>query len=305
MKLVLCFPVLLLALVGCGGRTAMEEVTGEECIDGPCDGSGTTVASGGRSGSSSGKSTKASGGSSSSSKSSSGGKSAKGGDGGTPPSSAGQSSSGGKSVKGGSGGTSVASAGQSGTAGMYGIGGTSTGGISAGGGTKGMAGSTAMISFSNGRGNGVVDGWAWVALGSKDSLGSPTCLGQPITSAAPCMTATTWASPTNLCIQGMIPALPVAPSASDYDTNWGIMVSVESHDPPAPLGASFAALLPMVSGSPTVGLRAIVHRWGDAESVNYCAFFTPAQVITRDKGHPLYVLQFRLLGWFGSPVDAG
>jgi len=175
----------------------------------------------------------------------------------------------------------IAAGGMLGSAGFAGSGGRiGTGGVSGmtGGGRSGFggspAGSTAFVTFMNGQATGLMDGWGWASPGAQDSLYSPTCAGQPITATTPCTTMTTWSSNNELCITGTIPALPATPTASGYSDNWGIMVAAQCQDPPGPLGGSFRTINIQLSGSPTIGLRAVVHRWGDAETANYCASVT-------------------------------
>jgi hypothetical protein len=183
-----------------------------------------------------------------------------------------------------------------------------------GGGRSGFGGSTAVVTFMNGQATGLMDGWGWASLGAQDSLYSPTCAGQPITATNPCTTMTTWSSNTELCITGMIPALPASPTASDYRDNWGMMVAAQCQDPPGPLGNSFRTIWIQLDGSPTNGVRAVVHRWGDPEAANYCttmtsntpiAFTTFNTVCSDGSGTALTLGDVPNLDWIGIEVPSG
>lgn len=126
-------------------------------------------------------------------------------------------------------------------------------------------------------GMGPITGWGWVALGALDVITDPTCAGVPITKAKPCLTSTYWNSSTALCVSGSIPALPAAPVQSDYDNNWGIALGVNANpDDTMPIGEAYSTIAVSVTGTPTVGLRVILHRLGDPEDVTYCARYTGA-----------------------------
>lgn len=324
MKWLLCLACTVFGILACGGRSPMEDCApgsdectclagtcnrGLVCIDDQCvRPSGGTWASGGHS--------------------------SIGGTGGAPVAGGGTPTTGGRSGSGGWNGTGgiVATGGRSGSGGWSRTGGfvttggrrnsggnvgtggrIGTGGFYGSGGRTGAGGNTAIVGFSNGKGNGFVDGWGWVALGAADSLGSPTCLGQPITANTPCTTATTWSSATGLCIQGFVPALPSNPTLSDYDMNWGIIVAVECHEPPAPLGASFQSIKLFVSGSPATGLRAVVHRAGDPAGTNYCAIITSDAAIPftsfnttcwNGEGTALTLADVPNLDWIGIQVPS-
>ena len=174
----------------------------------------------------------------------------------------------------------------------------------------GAGGSTAIVTFMGGHAVGLMDGWGWVALGAEDSLVSPTCGGKPITSGTPCTTTTTWSSNIGLCISGAIPAVV----ASDYVDNWGIMVAAECREPPGPLGGSFRSINIQFDGSPTSGLRAVVHRASDPEATNYCASmmsntpiaFTAFNTKCWDgSGTPLTLGDVPNLDWIGIQVPSG
>ena len=143
--------------------------------------------------------------------------------------------------------------------------------------TGGTASSTptgTTVTFVSGKASGAMVGYGWVAMGSADTVSDPTCgPGKtPITSATPCMTSTTWSSPGSLCISGTVPALGTPP---DYTGNWGVSVGVNSDTiVGGGLGQSFSSITIAVSGSPSTGLRAMVHKKGDPDATSYCATLT-------------------------------
>jgi hypothetical protein len=129
-----------------------------------------------------------------------------------------------------------------------------------------------IVTFANGMARGAMTGVGWVAMGTVESLVSPTCAGAPITNAAPCTTTrTVWNNPSALCVTGMIPALPAVPTAVEYATNWGIQVGASAGNFNSVVGLSFSAITVFVTGSPATGLRAELHRLGDPDSTFYCA----------------------------------
>jgi hypothetical protein len=130
------------------------------------------------------------------------------------------------------------------------------------------------VTFASGKASGAMVGYGWVAMGSADSVTDPTCgPGKtPITSATPCTTSTTWNSPTALCITGNVPALGTPP---DYTGNWGVSVGVNADTiVGGGLAQSFTSITIAVSGSPSTGLRAVVHKKGDPDATSYCATLT-------------------------------
>jgi hypothetical protein len=111
----------------------------------------------------------------------------------------------------------------------------------------------------------------------------------------------------------MIPALPASPTATDYSDNWGIMVAAQCRDPPAPLGNAFRSITLQLDGSPTSGLRAVVHRFGDSDTTNYCANMTSNTAIdfTRfntscwdGSGKALALADVPNLDWIGVQVPS-
>jgi hypothetical protein len=82
-------------------------------------------------------------------------------------------------------------------------------------------------------------------------------------------------------MSGSVPALPAAPTQTDYNNNWGVSIGVGATDPAGNgLGQSFASISIAVTGAPTAGLRAVVHRKGDPVTTTYCAAMTSGTAIT-------------------------
>ncbi|MBN2573071.1 MAG: hypothetical protein JXP73_00770 [Deltaproteobacteria bacterium] len=241
------------------------------------DGSGGSSEKGGSGGSETGGTTSSSGGSNT------GGSSAKGGSGG--------------SARGGSGGSARGgSAGSSARGGSSGSGGSGSGGttttpttaVSSGGttgSTTGTGTSTGnegtVVAFGNGKGQGAMTGYAYVALGSKDTISDPTCgtSETEITSAAPCKSGTNWNATDKLCMTGSIPALDA--TNPDYTGNWGVSVGLNATDPEGGgLGQAFSSVTITLSGTPTSGLRAIVHIKGESADTQYCSPLTSGTAIS-------------------------
>ena len=241
------------------------------CLPAPSDSSGAG-GSGGDSNSSNGGSSSSNGGSSSNN----GGSSSNGG--------TSSNNNGGTSAKGGttsSGGTS-ASGGTTSSGGTSATGGTtavvSTGGVTPAGGSSSAGPTGNTVTFSTGKAVGAMVGYGWVALGSADSISDPTCNGAAFTSATNCA-STTWstANTKGLCMTGSVPALGATP---DYVGNWGVQVGVNSTDPAGSgLGQSFTSIAITVTGSPSSGLRAMVHRKTDPVGSGYCYPMTSGTAI--------------------------
>jgi hypothetical protein len=117
-------------------------------------------------------------------------------------------------------------------------------------------------------------GYGWVAMGKDDSLSSPGCdTKDPITASKPCTTSTVWSKDDALCMSGAIPALPASPVQADYDNNWGVQIGVNAAEPSDAIGdklAGYKTATFTISGSPSTGLRAMVHRKGDPDGTTYC-----------------------------------
>jgi hypothetical protein len=139
-----------------------------------------------------------------------------------------------------------------------------------------------------------MNGYGWVAMGSADTVKSPSCAGRPITPTEPCVTGPDWPR-SGLCVDGYIPALPSAATASDYNTNWGILFAAETSEPSGGgLGVAYRTATFNLSGSPSNGLRAVVHRKGDPEGTNYCTIIT--------SGVPALFTSFNTACWDGTGV---
>ena len=197
---------------------------------------------------------------------------------------------------GGSGGS--AGSGQGGGGG--GQGGSGSGGSSSTAGCPTDPGTSGDINFCNGKAQGTATGYGWVALGSLDTISDPTCDTDThaITKAAPCTTTTNWNASDALCASGSIPALPASPVQSDYDNNWGVEIGVNTSEPSGQttLGGNYTKVTITVSGSPTTGLRAQVHRKGDGDSGVYCANMTSGTAIS--------LTSFSTQCWSGCPTAA-
>lgn len=132
-----------------------------------------------------------------------------------------------------------------------------------------------VVTFSSGRGVGLMTGYGWVGLGTGDTVTSPTCgsTGTQITSTSPCASGTNWgtANPTALCVSGSIPSTGTATVASG---NWGIQVGVNAKDPNAGIGQSFKTITVNASAVPTGEIRVELHRSADASGDTYCAKWT-------------------------------
>ena len=202
------------------------------------------------------------------------------GSGGATGGSGGDTSSGGAAGSGGAG--SGGSSGAGGGAGSGGSSGGSGGGAAGSTGTCGSAPSSGAVIFCNGLALGAMTGWGWVALGAGDTLSDPTCdtAKAPITKAASCPANTNWNQADALCMTGLIPALPPTPLDSDYKSNWGVQVGVNAKDPNAGMGGSaWKSVTFSMTGSPTSGLRAVIHKSGDPEDTGYCALMKPGTAI--------------------------
>ncbi len=210
-----------------------------------------------------------------------GGNDGSGGD----PSSGGVSGSGGDSSSGGNQDTG----GNGDSGGSQGNGGSSTGGSSSNAGAGGSGSNTCGVSpadnavaFCNGQAAGAMTGWGWVALGSADTITDPTCdtSKAAITSDAACLTATNWNQSDALCMSGTVPALSDTPTDSEYSSNWGVQIGVNAKDPNAAMGDhGYKTITFTVTGSPSTGLRALLHRSGDGDGTSYCAPLTSGTAI--------------------------
>jgi hypothetical protein len=174
-------------------------------------------------------------------------------------------------------GGSQGSGGSSPAGGASGSGGTTTSGT----GACGASTSTTAVTFCKGLALGAMTGYGWVALGSADTITDPTCdvAKAAITQAAPCAANTNWSKPDGLCMSGSVPALPGDAGAADYSSNWGVQIGVNAKDPNAGMGTSWKTITFTMSGSPSTGLRAVIHKNGDPDSTGYCFAMTPGTAI--------------------------
>ncbi len=186
----------------------------------------------------------------------------------------------------------------SGGTGNPGTGGSGAGGNGgAGGGTACTPGEN-QVCFKDGKAEGAMTGFGWVALGMLDILTDPTCDTDKhaIDSAHACTTTTNWSTSNSLCISGTIPALPAMPFQSDYDNNWGIQIGVNTSEPPGvTLGKTPTSVTITVSGSPLTGLRAEAHVKGEPAGQTYCADLMSGQAIPFSK--------FNLECWNGDAAS--
>lgn len=165
------------------------------------------------------------------------------------------------------------------------------------GGTACVASDT-KVCFKDGKAEGAMTGYGWVALGMLNTVTDPTCDTDKhaITSARACTTTTNWNSSDSLCITGTIPALPAMPFQSDYENNWGIQIGVNTSEPPGvTLGKTHTSVTITVAGSPTTGLRAVLHVKGEPAGQAYCAELT--------SGQPIQLSSFNLECWNGATAD--
>lgn len=185
----------------------------------------------------------------------------------------------------GSGGEGSGGSGGDGSGGSEDTGGSPSGGSSGTGGSttpgtntcNATAGSNEVV-FCKGQAVGAMTGWGWVALGSANTITDPTCDTDkaPITSSAACPANTNWNKEDALCMTGSIPELGEEP---DYEGNWGVQVGVNAKDPNAGIGTTWKSVTISVTGSPSSGLRAVLHKSGDPDSVGYCASMTSGTAI--------------------------
>ena len=131
------------------------------------------------------------------------------------------------------------------------------------------------VAFTNGAAVGAMSGTAWVGTGKLDPLTDPLCNGAPITDVATCSGShPSWNSTSELCISGSIPAQAANPSPVDYATNWGMQFGIPSSGDQSPvLGKIYATIEVAVTGTPTNGLRVLLHRSGDPASFTFCAMY--------------------------------
>jgi hypothetical protein len=211
------------------------------------------------------------------------------------------------SCAGGGGGEGGSAGGGSGGGGSGG--GGSGGGGSTGGGTCTPAADS--VCFASGKGEGVLSGYGWIALGVLDTATSPVCdntangggASEEITKAKPCPEEggkAVWSKTDAICISGTIPALPASPVQKDYDDNWGLLVGFNSSAPPGTtlgsVGADYKTITFNVTGEPITGLRGKIHRISDDDNTSYCANIS----ITNGTSGPVSLTSFGTQCWGGT-----
>lgn len=157
-----------------------------------------------------------------------------------------------------------------GSGGITHTGGTA-GNSNTGGGAAASGNAGNVVTFANGAAQGAMTGRGWVALGTKTTITDPTCDADKHPMTDPCATIN-WSSSGALCISGSIAAVQ---TQDDYVTNWGVQVGVSATEPTeGSLGQAFSSVTFTFTGMPMTGVRAQVHRKGDPDSTQYCAYVT-------------------------------
>ncbi len=200
-----------------------------------------------------------------------------------------------------------------------GSGGNSGGSGGSGGSTGGTTGGSCAdpasdaVNFCNGKAQGVMKGYAYIALGSADTASDPVCAPdssdttttQNITKDNPCPTTgtTVWNTSDALCISGTIPIV----TGGDYTSNWGLQIGVNTIDPPATsagsgtLGHSYATIAATTTGSVTpnnTAIRLVIHLVGTPDTDNpYCATMSSS-------GKAITLTDFNTQCWNGSSCGA-
>jgi hypothetical protein len=119
-----------------------------------------------------------------------------------------------------------------------------------------------VVTFSDGVAAGAMTGPCWIVLGTADTVTSPAC----IRSGDSCSPAA-WPATASLCVTGIVPSV----LDGDYTDNWGIAIGVSATQPPyGPIGTSYSTITMNWTGSPTTGLRIVVHVSGDPSTTTYC-----------------------------------
>ena len=205
--------------------------------------------------------------------------------------------------------------------------GTGGGGPSAGGstGNGGSTGGGGTVTFADGRAQGPMTGYAFLSLGPSDTATSPVCAedpnnptntrpiaGPPVGSCdavgktCPTTGMTVWSDKAKLCISGSIPIVV----NSDYKSNWGLQIGVNTSDPPADtsgkgktLGDTFSTVAFTVNPSAVTpsnpAIRAFVHLVSQACTADpYCATI-------QTSGAPMTLTDFNTECWAGTKCAAG
>lgn len=202
-------------------------------------------------------------------------------------------------------------------------GGSSGGGQGGGGqGGSGQGGSTGAgcvdpagdaVNFCNGKAQGVMAGYAYIALGKLDTATDPVCAPDsavPDTTRAitaegtdpgPCPTTgtTKWKAADSLCISGKIPVV----TGGDYTSNWGLQIGVNTIDPPATsagsgtLNKTYSTIALSYTGTiapENKAIRAVIHLVSMAADANpYCATI-------QSSGKVMDLTSFNTACWDGS-----
>ena len=234
------------------------------------------------------------------------------------------------------------SGGGSGGAGGNGGGGSGGSGGGGGGGGSGGSGScpadpgTSAANFCNGKAQGALQGYAYIALGPEDSSSDPVCAEDPkdLTKTRPiggppvgqcdaagvtCPTTgtTVWNAVDQLCISGKIPKVK---DSTDYQADWGLEIAMNTSDPPADtngngktLGqvtsdaSSFSTIALTTSGSVTAdsgsstmpAIRIAIHTVSQG-----CALWNPYCATMSASDKAVVLTSFNTQCWNGSKCPA-
>jgi hypothetical protein len=195
-----------------------------------------------------------------------------------------------------------------------GMGGMGTGGSGGNGGSNDPANS---VNFWKGRAQGIMTGYAYIALGASDTVTDPVCAEdpkdlattRPITGGpwgsciyggtCPTTGQTVWNAPDRLCITGSIPKVV----GGDYNGNWGLEIGVNTKDPPATsagsgtLGKTYTHMTFTTTGTiepANTAIRPVIHLVDMACDANpYCATMSAS-------GKAMTLTSFNTKCWDGS-----
>jgi hypothetical protein len=153
------------------------------------------------------------------------------------------------------------------------------------------------VTFKDGKAQGPMTGYGYIALGPQDATTDPVCaldpnnvsVTRPIGAADPndpecgggtaCPTTgrTVWNSSSSLCITGTIPKV----QGTDYTSDWGLQIAMNTSNPPAnlgghPLNATYSTITyditPQAITPTNNAVRAVIHLVSQACGANpYCA----------------------------------
>jgi hypothetical protein len=192
-------------------------------------------------------------------------------------------------------------------------GGAGGAGGSGGGATNCSDPAADAVNFCNGKAQGVMTGYAYIALGKLDTATDPKCAEDPSvpsntreitadgTSPGPCPTSgtTVWKNEGDLCISGTIPVV----TGGDYTSNWGLQIGVNTVDPPATsagsgtLNQTYSTIAMTTTGTITptnTAVRIVIHTVDMAVDANpYCATM-------QSSGKPIDLTAFNTACWDGS-----